>query len=596
MSNSYDSTGFEPSTFLPASDHPCRILVIDDDPVARKFYQSLLKASGCEVAVAASGEEGLVLIDDGWFDLLIVDIRLNGMGGIEVLKAAKEKDPELQVIMITAAASIESLLQTIQFGGFDYLIKTDSQMPEVFLHRVHKALQKRKLIKDNKRLIERLTRKDRELEEKINKIQNMLTFINAVNSSWNMEELVDRIGNQLCGVLGVGLFSIFLYDRQTQTLKLFSSTHAGENLSIKPGSRREGLMDEVFATRKAIVVKDFSRSRYSRDPANRCLDRYLSPSVISIPLFSGRRMIGILNVNDKVDKQKEFTEEDVYFASILGENLAAAIHNHLLLDELKQKIGELNAAILQQKETQEQLLQTEKLAAMSTLVAGVAHEIKNPLNTMVLTAQNLSDVLRLNTCPPPDVTECSLADENNRVLVLCQKYTDILSVEIGRLKKLVEDFLDFTRPAKVEFEQVNVKTTILEVLGRLEMELGKSRVTVVKKLGHRMSPILGDHHSLFRILLNLFLNAVQAMPDGGTLTVTAGEIEGSVTITIRDTGIGIPQSKIPKVFDPFFTTKPDGVGLGLSLVYRTVEAMGGEIKLQSDMGKGTEVELKLPGA
>lgn len=581
--------------------YPSQILLIDDEEVVRTFYRSLLQAAGHEVLVASTGEEGLDLLRRTPFDLLIVDIRLGGMDGIEVLKAAKAMDPDLEVILITANATLESTLQAIESGAFDYLIKTDRQMPDVILHRVQKALHKRQLVKENKTLIHNLSLREKELEKNVRRITELVSFINAVNASRNMNELIGRLRTDLCSILGVRLYSIFFYDREARLLRLLSSTHtmsagrpAGENLVITPGQREGSLMDEVITRRQAVVVDDFSTSRYFSDPANQNVRHYLTPSVISVPLFSGRRLIGILNVNDKINGGQLFTTDDVQFVSILSENLSAAIHNHLLMDELKQKIGALDASLIQLKDTQDHLVQTEKLAALSVLVAGVAHEIKNPLNAMVLTVENMEDVLKLKACPPPEAPHCTHAEEVNRVYSLCRKYSGMLRTEIGRLRKLVEDFLDFTRTPLLKSESVDPCEVIETALANLEPEWSKAGIQVVRRLGRRLPRISGDPHGIYRVILNLLLNAVQAMPNGGTLTVTVGVRSENLLITIRDTGVGIAKEHLPRVFDPFFTTKTGGVGLGLSLVYKTVQAMGGEIKLNSAKGRGTEVLLTFP--
>lgn len=573
---------------------PAQILLIDGEEVVETFYRSLFQGTGYQVSVASSGEEGLELLRRTPFDLLIVDIHLAGIDGIEVLRVAKAMDPDLEVILITADVTLESSLRAIQSGAFDYLIKTDQQMPDKILHSVTKALHKRRLVKENKALIHDLSLREKELEKNVRRIKDLLGFINAVNASRDMTELINRLRTDLCGLLGVRLCSIFLYDREARVLRLLASTHAGEHGVVTPGQREGSLMDEVITHRRVVVVDDFPRSRYSSDPANQNLQRYLSPSVISVPLFSGRRLIGVLNVNDKVNGEKTFTTDDVQFVSILGENLAAAIHNHLLMDELRHKVEALDASMSQLKDTQDHLVQTEKLAAMSILVAGVAHEIKNPLNAMVLTVENLDDVLKSKACPSPEAPQCAHVEEANRMYSLCRKYSGMLRTEISRLKKLVEDFFDFTRAPLVEFEPVDPREVIRSALANLEPEIVKAGIRTERKLDGRLPPISGDRHGLYRVLINLLLNAVQAMPNGGTLTVTAGVKGKHLLITIGDTGMGISKEHLAKVFDPFFTTKASGVGLGLSLAYKTVRAMGGEIKMNSAKGRGTDVLLSFP--
>jgi two-component system sensor histidine kinase HydH len=220
----------------------------------------------------------------------------------------------------------------------------------------------------------------------------------------------------------------------------------------------------------------------------------------------------------------------------------------------------------------------ENRTEISQLASGLAHEIRNTLNAMH------SQIALLRKEIP---SEAGAA---------CQR-TGQLERAVAEMEKFVNEFLAFARPARERLEEVNLAALIAELLNFIALDLEQGRVKTVTELASDLPPVYVHAGKLKRALLNLFINARQAMPDGGTLTVRAQRGKrGEVVIEVQDTGCGIPEEDRSRIFQTFFSTKPDGTGLGLAVVKQTVEDFGGRITFASEVGRGTTFHLSLPTA
>lgn len=219
-------------------------------------------------------------------------------------------------------------------------------------------------------------------------------------------------------------------------------------------------------------------------------------------------------------------------------------------------------------------VEMEKMALMGQFATGIAHEIRNPLATMKTSVQGLSVGER---------------DAERRAIL------EVLSGEIDRLDETLEEVLDFARPHEPQFERVRVRDLIRRLLGMVDKQARDAGIRTVAT-GARDAWANADPFQLQQILMNLVLNAMQAMPDGGQLTlrvVIAGE---RVHIDVSDTGVGIAQADLGRITDPFYTTRPGGTGLGLAITRQLVELNRGELDFSSTPGEGTTVSISLPRA
>src|SRR3954452_18703256 len=240
---------------------------------------------------------------------------------------------------------------------------------------------------------------------------------------------------------------------------------------------------------------------------------------------------------------------------------------------------------------------SRKLAALGRLMAGVAHEVKNPLNAMTihleLLKQKLSRQLVAAGDGPMAATAPSLVGTGPDVT----KHVEIISKEIRRLDEVVNGFLKFARPDELKLQPVRLSTLISDVSTTASAEAERRNITMTVECAETLPAINADPGMLGQALLNLALNACQAMPDGGTLKIAcrAGSRRNDA-LDVEDTGVGIPPDRLGRIFDLCFTTKENCSGIGLSMVYRIVQLHGGEVEVQSTPGRGTRFRLIFPQA
>ena len=225
------------------------------------------------------------------------------------------------------------------------------------------------------------------------------------------------------------------------------------------------------------------------------------------------------------------------------------------------------------QKTFEQLLQAEKLSSLGELSAGIVHEVRNPLGAIKGAVEILEDELK--------------ADSPRR------EFADLAKKEIERLDKLVGEFLRFARPSKLAFLPADLNEIVKSVIALVENQAVSQSVVVEQDLQKNLPPIPVDAEQIKQVLLNLAINSLQAMADGGSLTFRTFENEEHCVVEIIDTGVGIDNQVLSKIFDPFFTTKEKGVGLGLSIAHKIVAQHGGKLGATAHDNK-TSFSLQLP--
>ena len=227
----------------------------------------------------------------------------------------------------------------------------------------------------------------------------------------------------------------------------------------------------------------------------------------------------------------------------------------------------------QLKDAQEKLIRAEKLAAIGELAGGLGHELRSPLGAIRFSADFLKTKLG------------DTADEKVR------RHLDLLEKQVDACDKTVADVLDFSRPGKLNIEEIHINQVIQEVI---QANTPPRNVEVSTSLADSLSPAIADAGQMGRVLSNLVTNAIQAMPHGGRLTLSTIGRGRFVEVRITDTGMGIPDEKLDKIFEPLFTTKAKGIGLGLAIVKTLVDRQNGTIEVESQVGKGTTFTVKLP--
>jgi PAS domain S-box-containing protein len=224
----------------------------------------------------------------------------------------------------------------------------------------------------------------------------------------------------------------------------------------------------------------------------------------------------------------------------------------------------------------------EKLAGLHTLSAGVAHELRNPLSAVDLNLHLLEEELKETGASSPKTSQ----------------YLRVLNAECRRLTGILDNFMKFARPGSVCLHEVNMRDLIGHIATLLGYDAQERRIRLETSIAEGLPAVLGDETQISQVLVNLVVNAFQAMPDGGTCRIGAAEqrAEGQqwVEITVQDNGVGINRDGLGRLFEPFYTTKAGGSGLGLAVAYRIVEDHGGRIHVSSAPGSGTTVVIRFP--
>ena len=232
---------------------------------------------------------------------------------------------------------------------------------------------------------------------------------------------------------------------------------------------------------------------------------------------------------------------------------------------------------------QEEILRMDRLVSLGKLASGIAHELRNPLAGIKTTAQALGEELS--------------RDDPKR------EYLNRITKEIDRLNELLKTFFSFAKPQQLNLVHCDIKAIINEIIPFLMKEIAEKGIHFVETYPPQLPKIKVDKNQMYQVFLNLFLNAIQAMPNGGELKIEVSPVISSsldgikkklIKIIISDTGTGIPTNIVHKIFDPFFTTKPRGIGLGLSITYQIIKKHGGTIKVESQLEKGTSFVINLP--
>ncbi|MEW9110196.1 MAG: PAS domain S-box protein [Cytobacillus gottheilii] len=229
--------------------------------------------------------------------------------------------------------------------------------------------------------------------------------------------------------------------------------------------------------------------------------------------------------------------------------------------------------ITERKQSEELLHRQDKLAAVGQLAAGVAHEIRNPLTSMKGYAEFL------------------LLDEQNDER---REFIDIILDEIDRVDSIVEDFMVLAKPKAIQLEEKNIIPIIENVISLLEFEARKRNVNIHFESEEPIIQIECDENRLKQVFLNFIKNGIEAMPGGGTIKIKIENMDEKLTISIQDTGVGIPQDKLMKIGDPFYTTKKNGNGLGLMVSFKIIESHNGKVYIESELNKGTTFNIVFP--
>ena len=391
-----------------------------------------------------------------------------------------------------------------------------------------------------------------------------------INSSLNFEQVLDNAMKWAEEFMGAEASTVYeLEDRSNElVVRLARGEKKGpvERITLKVG---EGIAGTVVKTGKPMVIQDVSQEKKFADKIDK-ITGFRTKSAICVPLLLRNRPMGALQVINKKSGEP-FNRSDLEILFAIAQHVSIAMENANLYRRLEESFAVTTQEL---RITQDKLIRTERLASMSNLVQGVAHEIRNPITTIGGFAHRIKKELG-----------------DNRKL---DKYVDIILEETARLEHIVKRVHDFTETQAYSPTQTKIELVMEGVLSAAMPLANQLGVRIVKEIAPDLPLARLDSGQLTLALANIVENALEAMPQGGTLSLKALREDRSLIITIKDTGCGIPKDQLTAIYDPFVTSKSKGVGLGLTLVHQVVSNHHGDIRISSEVQKGTVVTITLP--
>ena len=519
-----------------------KILLIDDDEDIRDVMTLTLKDAGYSVICAQDGHAGLMLTTREEPQIVITDIQMPGLSGLDVLEKIKKIKPETEVIVTTGFGDIKKAVKALQYDASDFISKPiDDDALHMALKRARQRYIDKKQLSDYTTLLEN---------------ENLKTSSELVKSVNFQSSLIE---NSMDGILG-----------------------SDENDVIVTYNRS---MEKLLGYPKAQVLNEKTVMAFFKPERFLKLKKDLSGED-----FGGKNRLFLYETSMISAEQKNIPVQVSGF--ILPED---TIRNSMVLF-----ISDLrDIRTLEQEVTnQAKLLHREKMISLGRLAASMVHEINNPLSGILNYIRLMIRILGKGNDLTPGLMQDLRPDQIQERFNKLNSYLEIIESETLRCSELVSGLLRFSRKTKLEQKQINVADLIEHSLLLCSHKLELSNIVLNHKCDPGVPPVYGDFNQLEQCVINLIFNAIDAMETGGNLEIRTGfnQEENLVCISIKDNGKGISKEDLNFIFEPFFTTKNEGygVGLGLSSAYGIIEKHKGTIVVESTLNAGSEFIIKLP--
>jgi PAS domain S-box-containing protein len=537
-----------------------KLLLIDDEEGIRKVFSISLKSDGYDVATAASGQQGIDLFQKEFFPIVLTDIKMPGMDGIEVLRRIKEINPEVEVIVITGHGDMESAIQSLHLGASDFITKPVSdQLLSIALKRAEERLKTKK------------------------------TLNNYANDLWNMvKEKTEEIKRRY-------EFEDKLVQRSIDGIV---ATDKEENIIIFNPAAEEIFGYTVDEVKSAMNAGDF----YPEGITQKISDVFAGKDRKASDIFVGDEASVIAKSGEAVP---------VRFSCAMLYEGGKPIGSVGFFQDLREI-----------KRLEKELIKSERLAAIGQTVAGLAHGIKNILNGLKggvyivntalkkgaasLAAENKIDYSNMSALPFQARSLKRIIDintERERQQKKMKTGWEMVERNIHKVSDLVLDLLSYSKEREPEYEKYNPNIIADEVCDLMESKAKEYDIDLIRDIDREMGEIYLDPKGIHSCLLNLVSNAIDAcifdldtQKQWYVKVRTRRENESGVAFEVIDNGCGMGEETQSKLFAEFFSTKGTrGTGLGLLVTQKIVNEHGGTMDVVSQPGKGTTFTIRLPG-
>ena len=518
------------------------VLVVDDEPGIAALCKRVLSRGGYDVVALTDPRAAIEHLQNHRLDLLVVDIRMPEVDGFDVISRAQMVQPDIAVLVMTGFGTVETAIRALRQGVQGLLLKPFERSDEL-LSSV------RQVLIDNQR------KRD---TARVQALRPLFNVTETLFSETDRGRLLELIVTAIRDHLHCSNVAYYQVDNGT----VATVAQRGRVLQVSGENSATQLILNVDQDGKPIVIN-------ATGPGEADLQALLSSlglgSAILIPVARSNLHSVLFAARDASGSPFRGADLELFF--VLARQAVVAMENARLYEDLRSYVKQI-------EESQQALLRVEKMAAAGRLTASIAHEVNNPLQSV----QNCLHLAGHDGIEPEKRKE----------------YFELAKKELDRLSKTVQRMLDFYRPGAIRYEQVDLLDLLNHVMSLTGAQLRSKKVITKIDLPESLPDIFAVSSQIQQIFFNMILNALDAMPEGGELLISARAVTDGVEIIFEDSGAGIPLERRGNIFEPFFSTKEGGTGLGLTVSYNIATAHGGTLDLIEGHGSGACFRLFLP--
>ncbi len=580
------------------------IVIVDDSLEIAIILEHYLSIQGYPVYKTGDAKGLYQLLDTQNVALILLDIGLPDKDGTEILAEIAPKYPDLGIIMVTGSMDLQTALDCLRVGADDYLTKPINI--DLVNHTIRQTLKKRRLAIDNRLFQKELeatsfrTQLLHQLNLKMNTVYlstvELDSILHAILVGITSEEglrfnraflaLFDEQQNTLQGKLAIGpscredagrLWNIIKEKKigfddiinQIRTNYLDADVEVNrivQLLSI-PATEHDHLLIRSCRERRSIMVTK-GQSPGISVPEN-LLHILGEDTFIVVPLYSPSSSLGVI-IADNFVTQKPIPEEEIKTLEIFASQASLAIEHSHLYQDMMAKIDELELVTQELENNKDLLLESERYSTLGYMSAQLVHAIRNPITSIGGTARLLTK-----------------RTDDEKLL----KFLNIMIQETAKLESTLEDLFSFVEESALQKTSQSLNDLLRKSVMIFYGTMKKAGITYHLDLADDDPRLDIDVRKIRQVFLHLIRNAIEAMPEGGTMKVTTKNEGEYAIVSIKDTGIGIPDTNLPRVADPFFTTKTYGTGMGLTLVEQIIKLHGATFSLQRNDTGGMVVTI-----
>jgi signal transduction histidine kinase len=539
-----------------------RVLLADDEPQIVQLCTAMLSEQGYRVRGVTSGLEAIACMEAEPFDLLVIDIRMPDVDGLQVLRLGLALDPNLTTVVITGYATMDRIIEALNSGARGFLLKPFGM--DEFYAAIDTALGRRQQEQEWLLLRAQLP---------------ILVISQTMMTEGDERELSRRLLEVVARQMGAERAALWWLLEPDKTLSVTATVGLPEESLV--GAQvavEQGIVQQALLAEEVVVWRPPSRSDLE-PPLRELIRGSAADSLVFVPLRTGKKQVGILCLSHPISRGRPIalTPSDLSLLAIMGRQIATALENARMYAVEQRRTAELARALQQQQEL-------DRLK--NQFIQSVSHELRTPLAMILgyaelLAAGDLGEVIPEHKGPLGIIVQRSYVLRD-----LIENITAILENEIREQIREPVSLTELVREAITDF-QVLADQAGLRLDGDVCSEL---------------PPVLGDAEHLRRVVDNLIGNAVKFTPTGGAVGIRLRSIDGQAMFQVSDTGIGIATEHQERIFERFYQVDGStrrthgGCGLGLALVKEIVEKHGGDVALESELGQGSTFTVFLPVA